>query len=413
MSTRKRKQRRGILLLIVLSLLVLFVLVGMTFIVVTNQSYRAARDLGQVERVADPPEKLLDDAMAQLLRGSNNRASAFYDGGLLGDKYGNDFDNAAHDGRLAVDMNQANGPYLTDGQFLLLIANPPSPLVWRTELDFYSGCELTMLDGPAKGITTRIVRSGPNPNNPQRLDLYVERFVSKDGTLVRLPGLGDRFHINGHPFNGIGAGYDPINHVISLDALHPNFGKVTTNPNPFVGGVDEGWDLPDFQNMFLARVPAIPERDSHLDLIPSLHRPALLNYWAAHAELTNPQFLRTILHRPNWYDHPNFSGSNPALDPTLYTPPQANSPGDPTNALLIDRLIRGLADLDGDGTYESFAFDVDTDSDGIPDSVWVDIGLPPQRRPDGTLYRPLVAIKCIDLDGRANLNCLDNLQLLQ
>ncbi|MDA0659147.1 MAG: hypothetical protein O3C60_09910, partial [Planctomycetota bacterium] len=82
MSTRKRKQRRGILLLIVLSLLVLFVLVGMTFIVVTNQSYRAARDLGQVERVADPPEKLLDDAMAQLLRGSNNRAAAFYDGGL-------------------------------------------------------------------------------------------------------------------------------------------------------------------------------------------------------------------------------------------------------------------------------------------------------------------------------------------
>lgn len=408
MSIRKRQPRRGILLLIVLSLLVLFVLVGMTFIIVTNQSYRAAKDIGHVERVGDPPIKLLDEAMYQLLRGSNNRASVNYDGGLLGDKYGNDFDNAAHDGVLAVNTVDTNG------QFLLLQANPPSPLLWRTELDFYAGCELTMLDGPAKGITTKIVRSSVSLNNPQRLDFYIERFVSENGAFVPIPQTGNRFHINGHPFNGTGAGYDPINRVMSLDALHPNFGKVTTNPIPFVGGVDEGWDLPDFQNVFLARVPAIPERDTHLDLIPSFHRPALLNYWAAHADLTIPQFLRTILHRPNWYDHPNFSGSNPALDPTLFAKqPLPSNPGDPTNALLIDRLIRGLADIDGDGTYESFAFDVDNDSDGIPDSVWVDIGLPPQRRPDGTLYRPLVAIKCIDLDGRANLNCLDNLELLK
>ncbi len=67
-------------------------------------------------------------------------------------------------------------------------------------------------------------------------------------------------------------------------------------------------------------------------------------------------------------DHPNFTGSNPNFD-------AINGP-----------------------------WDVDNDGDGVPDSVWIDAGYPAQMRSDGKLYKPLVAILCVDLDGRLNVN---------
>ena len=47
---------------------------------------------------------------------------------------------------------------------------------------------------------------------------------------------------------------------------------------------------------------------------------------------------------------------------------------------------------------------MDNDGDGVPDSVWVDLGMPVRSTADGRLYKPLFAILCVDLDGRLNLN---------
>ena len=47
---------------------------------------------------------------------------------------------------------------------------------------------------------------------------------------------------------------------------------------------------------------------------------------------------------------------------------------------------------------------MDNDGDGIPDSVWVDIGLPIRASKTGHMCKPLVAIHCVDLDGKVNLN---------
>ena len=49
-------------------------------------------------------------------------------------------------------------------------------------------------------------------------------------------------------------------------------------------------------------------------------------------------------------------------------------------------------------------WDVDNNGDGVPDSVWLDLGFPIQSAPDGRLYKPLFAILCMDLDGRLNVN---------
>ena len=122
--------------------------------------------------------------------------------------------------------------------------------------------------------------------------------------------------------------------------------------------------------------------------------------------------LRRVMLRPNWLDHPNFSGSNPllSLDPAdAAAYPSIASPGNPaTPADLLQRTI--------DGVYlhpnpcpvsrrASIAGTSTTTSDGVPDSVWVDLGFPPQQTPDGRLYKPLFAILCVDLDSRINREC--------
>ncbi len=74
-------------------------------------------------------------------------------------------------------------------------------------------------------------------------------------------------------------------------------------------------------------------------------------------------------------DHPNFTGSNPNFNP------------------LWDGVTVGAGQ-----------WDVDNDGDGVPDSVWVDLGMPVRTTSDGRLYKPLFAILCTDLDGRLNVN---------
>ncbi len=53
-------------------------------------------------------------------------------------------------------------------------------------------------------------------------------------------------------------------------------------------------------------------------------------------------------------------------------------------------------------------YDVDNDGDGVAESIWVDAGLPVRTAPDGRTYKPMVAILCLDLDGRLNVNAHGN-----
>ena len=448
---RKHKRRRGVVILVVLSLLVLFTLLMATYVIVSGQFHRASQAFAREELYGVQPQKDLDRAMYQLLRDTNQRTSAVRFHSLLRDYYG----EGGFRGRLrsASDLQEWNtdsdlesvGGYafIRSGQQFrdLPVDNATlrdffgASFTMQTSTHppgFCAGRVLTITSGPARGWSTTIVGFLYSPGGVPVI--RVLDFRPDQGVAPGWSDLGNaEFIVNGRPFSGAGAGFrigdvdpDPNNavYVAKLDApvflpstpdpipvpaallphhiVRDEFGQVLdplSSPYPlFQGGSNEPYDAVDYQNMFLGLV--LPNATSSLDIIPSLHRPALINHWAYELDgggdleirdlIRDPDFRRMVIMRPI---APNFDGSNPeyALAWNEY---QADPTDDNLNALLW-RYING-------------PWDVDNDGDGIRDSIWVDLGMPIQTSPDGRKYKPLFAILCVDLDGRLNVNAHGN-----
>ena len=378
-TPRRIQPRRGVLLLIVLSLLVLFLLIGVTFIVTTGQFRRAAGHAVRQERSGDAPQLLTQMAMHQIVRGTTDRNSRMYGHSLLDDMYGGDGIRIFGVGHTAVPNS--------NGELVSFAFNEPQivgPIPMNIDTTtpnfgrpgFYNGCVITVTSGPHAGKSSRVIRY----EYPQKR-LIVEAFPGvPDATTLS----SEWFIINGPPFNGVGAGYNrttgqmdrtlpsPTGTGMDSVAFRPNYSAYAPH---FDGGQDESYDIADYQNMFLAHVPAElnPLDNSHFFVIPSFHRPALVNYFANRSTEpidvnAYPDFWRTVILRPMAFDHPDFTGSNPTFDPI-------NGP-----------------------------WDVDNDADGVAESVWIDLGMPVRMSEDGRLYKPLFAFLCRDMDGSLNVN---------
>lgn len=369
---RKPRKRRGIVLLIVLSLLILFLLIGITFLVISGTYRGGAEAHSMHEQTGDDPEALAHSAVLQLLSGPARRASSILGHAMLADLYGNDWATG----------NAGSGSVLTgsNGQFVQINYTGLKLGLPRNNTGrngYYDGCVLTMLDGPAAGFSTRIV--GYFPTSATDGKLHVEMFHADTSDLQNLLANnnsayvfdGRHFLINGREFNGTGAGYD--HNTFQLDkaengrpfALQPHFAAYASTTSNFNrGGLDESWDAVDYQNMFLASVP--PEVVSAADIVPSFHRPSLVRYWGGSTGLN-------YVLRPDPTIHPKFVVNNQDFDPV-------NGP-----------------------------WDVDNDGDGITDSIWIDLGFPVKQTDDGRLYKPLFAMMVVDMDGRLNVNAHGNL----
>jgi hypothetical protein len=127
-------------------------------------------------------------------------------------------------------------------------------------------------------------------------------------------------------------------------------GGAPRNPDQY-GSANAPYTYPDFNNMFLAAQRAA---DSSV-LVPSYYR-------------LGPDGKTPISLRPNTSYHTGFS-------------PQADPSGD----------VKNLADSPG---Y----------SNGPNDSIWIDLGFPVMRAPDGRKFKPLFAPLVLDLDNRVNVN---------
>ncbi len=470
-SANRQTRRRGILLLVVLSLLVLFLLVGTAFITSSDDYRKASKTLAAPYEPAVNPlqhRDLLDETLGQLVRDTNNPHSSLRYHSLLRDLYGSDGlligPNSPHRlqfvDRSAFTFTFANSGNVFDPNdianrtgnqfFSAIVRFDPNDGFLSLQEDYYNGRLFTLVNGPAAGRSARVVRYFVN--NSIRQALFYLMFADSDrnfstNELAIQPNTSAV--LNGQPFNGTGVGYNfsPGVNAPQLNALEevpdtaggltnrevalmpnsvyfdPNSIAFPRNPINYIlqagernlplatrnfltsnrgltglGGSDESYDAVDFQNMALAWSPVNPietvaySSDS-LDnmVIPSFHRPALINYWKANGSLRNePGLLRKVLMRPSWYDHQQFDGSNPEFAARLQ-----DFVDNPTNAraqnTLVNQMIYG-------------PWDVDNDNDSRRDSVWVDVGLPVMMSPQGRLVKPLAAILCVDLDGRLNLN---------
>ncbi len=296
---------------------------------------------------------------------------------------------------------------------------------------YLDGCVITMTSGPAKGLSSRILRyevgttpasaaSGP-PDQIWTPVFHVLAFRDSAGNLVTptdASNLHPTFVINGRPFAGTGFGYKDTG-LFVLDAkdgtappapaprefaLLPNplffdptkagSDYLATTPFGGIGGANDDYTAPDYQHMALAFVtddPRAPMQLPAVPRLPSYHRPDLVHYWTYRESITLPwdyttkDLLNQICLRPNPIENPQFTGSNP------------NMTGPASFSNNIEWQFNLSAPTDP-------PWDVDNNGDGVPDSVWLDLGAPVQAAPDGRLYKPLFAIMCVDLDGRLNVN---------
>ena len=553
--------RRGIVLITVVSLLVLFMLLGVTYTIIASQAQKASEGQARSYFQREDPQRQLDRTMYQLV--TDTRSSSSIAGhGLLRDLYGNE----GVIGKIAVDRSSypnsnffpgTNGDRnpiaLAGGHFIEFHfraerpkdttlhafydhpefrATPPFGNRFIQEDHAYNGCVFTFLSGPWSGYSTHIVayrfHRGDNGWGEQGTDDDQDSFTDEadeagwPGTndIIRiripLPGpdfdnivtsldqlIGSRFLINGQPFNGTGVGFAPGTGNLDLavwekgpdgawgDAQTDDDGDgITDEPDeagangtddilvPYaallphyarydsqvedpasglvrpmaMGGSDESYDAVDYQNMALAMVPA----NATVGVVPSFHRPALVNFWLNHGLNTanNPptvtsgpnslalaannagyrDFRRKFVMRPMPWDHPQFTGSNVLfaardtntdnsiwdpgpdgawgvsgtdddLDGLTDEPDEAGAPGSDDVLDNDSALLTALSNL-------QTAWDVDNDGDGVRDSVWLDVGFPVRTAANGKQYKPLVAILVKDLDGRLNINTADNLARL-
>jgi hypothetical protein len=360
--------------------------------------------------------------MMQLVRGSTNQHSVLYPHSLLEHMYG---PYTAVGSISSSTVNSVAGNAILEFSANLSPADPNFTL--NSSLlgydGYLEGCVITMTSGQAKGLTSRIVRYDATASPP------VYHVLAFNGGAV-VPSKNDTFIINGRAFSGTGFGYSGASGFDNaLDANNRPFAllpnpvfynykgstdwdpaanaqyatQYPNNPNgiPFggIGGGNTDYDAPDYQHMFMSwsviGASGLPQT-----ILPSFHRPDLINYWATNAGITdwnsNPDLLRKIMLRPNPIDHPNFTGGNLLWSAS-------------TSVNLGWQLA--MTGRDAAGNFIS-PWDVDNDGDGVADSVWVDAGYPVQAAADGKLYKPLFAILCVDLDGRLNVNAAGTTEML-
>ena len=364
------QNRNGVTLLFVVSMIVLFLLMGTAFVVVSNDFLRSARKRARLDLHTVDGTAYIERAFYDLVRGPSlqDMTSPLRGHSLLADMYGYGFtakidtaevNDSQHFITLTLDF-AGSGQSILDG-------SPFQP----EAVPCLAGQVLSVVSGPANGLTARIVDhqifgSGSSLTHslfvlPQWIDSSFN--VSNAAELV-----GEKVIINGRPFAGTGAGNFNVNAAtdqpaLSDAALNPDLRGIPladiigangpgyfstqqiSNFSPNHSGPNESYDTFDFQNMFLAGI----NPDGTVNT-PSFHRQSLV--------------------------------SNPRGDFRAFKTGGANN----------------------DGVV------VDNDNNGQVDGIWMDIGLPSLTHDQGVHFKPLISYTVVDLDGRINLNAHGNLR---
>ena len=338
-------QRRGVLLLVVLSMLTLFMMLGAAYLVVATRSRETAKSFARLSLRSDnvrlPHSQLFDTVMLRVLRGSTNPTGralslklAFPElSGVLGDpslesiladKYGYD---TLRGYAKALGDEGANRPVFEQAPLLTIPAFfPTSGIPADFEACDLNGRVITVLGPGREPSSHRILRATDNGNkydNKKSYRLQIDN-QPRNRPFQAVPASTDcEVLINGREFSGDGT---------------------PTSPN-------EPWDGFDDQNLFLSHVaPA--------DMSPD-HSPS------------SPSISSSVVKKAGYLN----SGTAPAKLSMLTTPEPSG-----------------------------FSYGADNDNDGVPDGFYLDFGLPTIISPNGDRVLLHASVLVVDLDGRINVN---------
>ena len=431
-------RRRGVVLILVLAMLGLLAVIGVSFATFSGQARKGAQNFAK--RINRPNiDELLESAIAQLINDSTNPMSAIYGHGLLRDMYGNDastngFYEFNPDGsRPTISSYTFTPPSADAPEAWVVVTNIPASvdrdfLYWTLSLPSIAGggglvsvAQTYQVIGQSfVGGFYQLTLSGTHVN---QLRQTPPAFAvdAANNSLLTLPLNGRAFTLDGRyrrafngqgmaALNGVTGGLIPpafTNPVIAngntLAGQFANFrvsgGLLQGNPDavaPFDGfdllGVDEDYDAPDLENWFLA----VQSADGSIS-VPSFHRPGIL-----------------VDHNPNPIaNRGTFTDMDyPKPDPAMTVAQRRLAIRALSKILTLRRVDHPTANfptLNPDPNTGKIVYPVDNDGDGTPESVWLDLGFPPQRAEDGTLFKPLFSFLVLGLNGKLPLNTAGNL----
>ena len=257
--------RRGVTLLFVISMIVLFLLMGTTFVVVSNDYLRASRrrnvsggvNSGAVTR--EQGHQLVVQSFLNAIRGPSldDTQNPLRGHDLLGDMYGYgiqarlnpdtnaDFAPNVHASNhfltFSIRLNNAGTPPLTatsllSGEQLESLLTHDTGLVTAPLIPpgHFNGRLITITSGDAAGLTCRVIQSNGVSNGigdeTHTFVVYPLNPASDLATLVQELAGGVQVIINGRPFAGTGTGQ----FAVDADSETPAFAASSAQGRPAV-----------------------------------------------------------------------------------------------------------------------------------------------------------------------------------
>ena len=305
------QRKNGLILLVVLSMLTLFSLLSITYVVFSSQNRTSSMGMARRDHHRMQQDRLLDYSLQQVLRGPKpGGRSAVGPHSLLADVYGYNqslaANNALFQARYTTSSDQAE---FFASRFLripLLDTGAAGSAVPPIDRDVLTGRVLTFMSGPLRNISFRIVRSfgttafdpmmPPDFRNSVIVDL-MEASKTKPNSLSAWTALGPTalcqnsstsvgytIRINDRETNAYGLGIRadgdvqqfpdlPAAKIMEASFLPRHQALPTTTST---GDSDEPYDAADHNDVWLAHKRA--GATSAADILPSFHRAALINY---------------------------------------------------------------------------------------------------------------------------------------
>ena len=348
------ENRRGVLLLVVLSMLTLFLLLGAAYIAVARRARMTSRafanNITATAAAGVAERKVVDDAFLAVVRGTTSTSAAVplrTGDDLLGDKYGYQTSRADQNGATQTESVSIKGKVVdlslvSQSEALVsltvtgLTANwaDPSPQPSPQYAAELNGRVLTFLM-PGLNVSTRIIQAW--------------------GTT---PGTATLIIAAGPTLSGRELTEEKINTALAADRSRSinvnNHKNVIVNGREFAGEV--GPDSNDSNESYDA------------------------------ADQNNPLLAKTL-----YEDHDD----DGTLDPGEDIDDDAQLSLGQSKA-----TIYAVADANGDDVLP----EVDNDGDGVKESNFIDVGLPPIVSSSGKQMYPRAAVLVVDMDGRLNAN---------